>query len=64
MYDATLAETVTISGHGGDGIEAYLARVMQPGPAGGVVVIHHRSSIACVSPTTPVTPAAALHAGQ
>jgi carboxymethylenebutenolidase len=41
MYDATLAETVTIHGHGGDEIEAYLARPMAAGPLGGVVVIHH-----------------------
>src|SRR5882724_12786599 len=41
MYDATLAETVTIRGHGGDEIEAYLARPMSQGPLGGVVVIHH-----------------------
>ncbi len=41
MYDATLAETVTIRGHGGDEIEAYLARPMAAGPLGGVVVIHH-----------------------
>lgn len=41
MYDAVLAETVTITGHDGDRIEAYLARPMLPGPVGGVVVIHH-----------------------
>src|SRR6201987_3787536 len=41
MYDATLAETVTIRGDGGDEIEAYLARPMNQGPYGGVVVIHH-----------------------
>ena len=41
MYDAMLAETVTITGHGGDEIEAYAARTLQPGPVGGVVVIHH-----------------------
>src|SRR5580693_6621135 len=41
MYDAMLAETVTIRGDGGDEIEAYLARPMSPGPYGGVVVIHH-----------------------
>ncbi len=41
MYDATLAETVQITGYGGDEIEAYLARPMGPGPVGGVVVIHH-----------------------
>src|SRR6266699_6034349 len=41
MYDATLAETVTVRGDGGDEIEAYLARPMNQGPLGGVVVIHH-----------------------
>ena len=41
MYDAILAESVMINGHGGDAIEAYAARPMRPGPAGGVVVIHH-----------------------
>jgi carboxymethylenebutenolidase len=41
MYDAILAETVTIRGDGGDEIEAYLARPMSPGPHGGVVVLHH-----------------------
>ncbi|WP_329459713.1 dienelactone hydrolase family protein [Streptomyces sp. NBC_01497] len=41
MYDAVLAETITITGHGGDAIEAYSARPMAAGPLGGVVVIHH-----------------------
>src|SRR6202451_2190777 len=41
MYDAMLAETVTIRGDGGDEIEAYLARPMNAGPLGGVIVIHH-----------------------
>jgi len=41
MYDAMLAETITIRGDGGDEIEAYLARPMSEGPHGGVVVIHH-----------------------
>ena len=41
MYDAMLAETVTIAGHNGDQIEAYSARPLRPGPVGGVVVIHH-----------------------
>jgi carboxymethylenebutenolidase len=41
MYDATMAETITITGHGGDQIEAYFARPLAPGPFGGVVVIHH-----------------------
>src|ERR1700750_1926434 len=41
MYDATLADTATIRGGGGDEIESYLARPMSQGPYGGVVVIHH-----------------------
>ncbi|HLH99589.1 MAG TPA: dienelactone hydrolase family protein [Acidimicrobiales bacterium] len=41
MYDALLAETITIDGHGGDAIPAYTARPLDPGPRGGVVVIHH-----------------------
>ena len=41
MYDAILAETVTVRGDVGDEIEAYLARPMSRGPHGGVVVIHH-----------------------
>lgn len=35
------AETVTISGAGGDPIEAYLAQPLGTGPYGAVVVIHH-----------------------
>jgi len=41
MYDAMLAETITITGHEGHQIEAYSARPLGPGPSGGVVVIHH-----------------------
>ena len=41
MYDAMMAETISITGHDGDQIEAYLARPLDPGPHGGVVVIHH-----------------------
>ena len=41
MSDAMRAETVQITGHGGDTIEAYLAQPMDGPPAGGVVVIHH-----------------------
>jgi carboxymethylenebutenolidase len=41
VYDAILAETVTIGGDQSDQIEAYLARPLAPGPSGGVVVIHH-----------------------
>jgi carboxymethylenebutenolidase len=35
------AESVTITGHGGDEIEAYFATPTSPGPHPGVVVIHH-----------------------
>jgi carboxymethylenebutenolidase len=41
MTDALRAETVTIKGHDGDEIEAYLARPLDSTPRGGVVVIHH-----------------------
>jgi carboxymethylenebutenolidase len=41
MSDALLAETITISGHNGDTIEAYSARALDESPRGGVVVIHH-----------------------
>src|ERR1700739_794369 len=41
MSDSLCAETVTITGHGGDEIEAYLARPSDGGSRGGVVVIHH-----------------------
>jgi carboxymethylenebutenolidase len=41
MYDGILAETTTITGDGGDLIEAYFARPLGPGPFGSVVVIHH-----------------------
>jgi carboxymethylenebutenolidase len=40
--DSLVAKTVTISGAGGDEIEAYLARPSEgAAPRGGVVVIHH-----------------------
>src|SRR3954470_2768790 len=35
------AETVYLSGHGGDEIEAYLARPRLDVPRGGMVFIHH-----------------------
>ena len=41
MYDGIMAETISLAGHGGDQIEAYLARPLGPGPFGSVVVIHH-----------------------
>jgi carboxymethylenebutenolidase len=41
MSDSLTATTVRFAGHGGDEIEAYLARPEGSGPRGGVVVIHH-----------------------
>jgi carboxymethylenebutenolidase len=41
MSDSLNARTVRISGHGGDEVEAYLARPDGEGSRGGVVVIHH-----------------------
>ena len=41
MYDGMLAESITLTGHGGDQIEGYLARPLGDGPYPGVVVIHH-----------------------
>ena len=36
-----VTSTVTITGHGGDEVQSYLARPEGGGPRGGVVVIHH-----------------------
>ena len=41
MRDAMRAETVTITGGGGDAVEAYLAQPTDRSSVGGVVVIHH-----------------------
>ena len=41
MSDAMRAETVQVTGHDQDAIEAYLAQPLDPAPVGGVVVIHH-----------------------
>jgi len=43
MGDGMLAETITITGHGGDEIEAYFARPTDttPGRQPSVVVLHH-----------------------
>ena len=41
MDTPMMAEPVTITGHGGDEIEAYSARPTSPGAHPGVVVIHH-----------------------
>src|SRR5215510_2811421 len=59
MYDAMMAETISIIGHGGDQIEAYLARPLGPGPFGGVVVIHHMPGYDAV--TKEITRTFAVH---
>ncbi len=41
MYEGMLAETVTMAGHKGDLINAYLARPLGPGPYPGMVLVHH-----------------------
>ena len=59
MFDAMMAETINITGHGGDQIEAYLARPLGPGPYGGVVVIHHMPGYD--APTKEITRTFAVH---
>ncbi len=39
--DSITADTISIKGHGGDTLEAYLATPLGQGSFGGVVVIHH-----------------------
>ena len=41
QYEGMQAETVTMHGHNGDVINAYMARPLGPGPFPGVVLIHH-----------------------
>ena len=41
MNEALTAETISITAHGGEEIEAYLATPHGDGPFGSVVVIHH-----------------------
>ena len=41
MYEGMIAETITIRGHCGDAVNAYLARPLGPGPHPGMVLAHH-----------------------
>ncbi len=41
MLDSLTADTVAITGAGGDELEAYLATPLGDAPRGGVIVIHH-----------------------
>ena len=41
VYEGLIAETVNFAGDGGDVINAYLARPLDPGPYPGVIVVHH-----------------------
>lgn len=59
MKDAMTAGTISITGHGGDEIEAYLAHPLGPGSFGGVVVIHHMPGYD--EPTKEITRKFAAH---
>jgi carboxymethylenebutenolidase len=41
MYEGMLAETISLSGHNGDLLNAYFARPLGGGPFPGVVLVHH-----------------------
>ena len=41
QYEGMLAETITIQGHNGDAIHAYMAKPMGAGPFPGIVLIPH-----------------------
>src|SRR3972149_763949 len=40
-YEGMICESVRVTGHNGDEIEAYYSRPLGDGPFAGVVVIHH-----------------------
>src|SRR5262247_4810500 len=41
QYEGMIAETITMQGHKGDTINAYIARPLGSGPFPGMVLIHH-----------------------
>jgi carboxymethylenebutenolidase len=41
QYEGIMAQTITITGHQGDAINAYYARPLGDGPYAGVVLAHH-----------------------
>jgi carboxymethylenebutenolidase len=59
MGDALRAETIRISGHHADELEAYFAQPLDEGPYGGVVVIHHMPGYD--EPTKEITRRFAAH---
>ena len=40
-YEGMLAETITIAGHGGDMVNAYVSRPLGRGPFPAIVLVHH-----------------------
>ena len=40
-YEGMIAETISISGHKGESVSAYVARPLGAGPFPGMVLIHH-----------------------
>jgi carboxymethylenebutenolidase len=59
VYDAVLAETISIVGQEGDDIPAYSARPLGSGPFPGVVIIHHMPGFD--SSTKEITRTFAVH---
>ena len=41
VYEGMLAETIALTGHNGDTLNAYFARPLGPGPFPGMVLAHH-----------------------